>query len=408
MNSVSYILLLQLIALSAIKGTLLANNQNHDEHTNKISKVHFILDINRPGVIPPTAMRDEKTGKDPFGILWTEEAGKLTFIGKLQAKEKGESIKQMELENQIKLTEQDIVLSSTLNENIIEYWENVLSTLFGEKKQIEVEQLTQDNKIKKTSKDNFILHKFNEKVINNGFLINSKTCLNVFKESKLLFTTENIDKFYEKYPLLYGSAISIENLMHGKKFKAVYNGNSIFKLEIKKNDLIYNPNLLKRMITYYEADLYKKSKLSLLDEDNTLKLRRKIVEYFDLNDDLDELIAKSFINYVINDQVDNLREIKNFEDNSAKYFAITTNDFNMIAFRKFWNRTFSSSKLKNIYPKFNSSYSFIFVGDLDKILEVHVYEDHILRGIIEYNEFVEKFKSNPEFELSSFNKYCSK
>ena len=74
----------------------------------------------------------------------------------------------------------------------------------------------------------------------NGFLINSKICPNIFKEAKKLFTKEYIDKFYQKYPELLAAAISIENVLIGKKFNALYNGNHSFKLEIKKNDLINN------------------------------------------------------------------------------------------------------------------------------------------------------------------------
>ena len=372
-------------------------------------KTYFVLDINRPGIIPPSRLTDEKTGKDPFGIRWNEDSGKLSFVGGLQANEKGESIKLMETDENFKLKEDEIILTSTLSEGIIDYWQKVLSTVFDEEKTVVEKQLSHENQVIYSNSNNIIINKFDENPMTNGFLINSKICPNIFKEAKKLFTKEYIDKFYQKYPELLAAAISIENVLIGKKFNALYNGNHSFKLEIKKNDLINNPNLLKRMITYFEADIYKSSKLRVFNEENILKLRRKIIEKFDLQGGLDKLITQSFIRYIKKQYLDsNLNFFRSCkEDNFSKYFSITTSDINMIAFRKTWNQAFPKNRFKSSFPKFNASYNLIFIGNSKSLLYVQIMEDHMSRGKISYKDFVEKFYLSPDFELVTFNKFCS-
>ena len=371
-------------------------------------KIFFVLDINRPGVIPPMKMTDEVTGKDPFGVRWNEESGRLSFVGTLQAKEKGESLKHMQFDENFVISDKQITLSSTISENLVEYWEHVLGTFFNENKVIEEHQLSPGNQISSNNINKIIINKFDEKTLNHGFMINSKVCPNIFKESKSLSNRENIEKFYKQYPNLLRAGIEVENNMIGKKFNALFNGKNIFKMEIKKNDMIFNPNLMKRIITFFESDIYKSKKLRDYDETSILNLRRKIIEKFDLQGGLDTLIAKSFMKYVLNDHI--IPFTKSSTDCNVypvKYFSVTTSDFNMIAFRKVWNNSFPELKFRLNYPKFSTSYILSFVGEGNIIKEINVYEDHMIRGRVKFEDFLKNFHLSQEEEESIFKKFCS-
>jgi hypothetical protein len=401
MKTVCYLLSFYLILTISVNTT-----QIKSESLNK--NFFFVLDINRPGMIPPMRMTDEVTGRDPFGVKWNEESGQLSFVGSLQAKEKGESLKHMQFEEKFIILDKEITLSSTISDNLVEYWEHVLNTLYEGKVVVEEHQLSSGNQISSNNSNKIIINKFDEKTLNHGFMINSKVCPNIFKESKSISTRENIEKFYKKNPSLLRSGIAVENNLIGKKFKAFYNGKSMFKMEIKKNDLIYNPNLMKRMITYFESDSYKSKKLKNFDETSVLNIRRKIIENFELQGGLDDLIAKSFIKYILNDHLQPFTQnLSDCKANPLKYFSVTTSDINMIAFRKFWNKSFPDMKLRLKYPKFGTSFILIFIGEGDKIDSINVYEDHMLRGKMSFEIFMERFYISQQEEESIFKKFCS-
>jgi hypothetical protein len=161
-------------------------------------------------------------------------------------------------------------------------------------------------------------------------------------------------------------------------------------------------------VTYFEADIYKTTKLNLFDEKNVLNTRKKIIEKFELKSGLADLITQSFMKYIINEYLNlNSKEMMGTcSDSSAKYYSITTTDFNIIAFMKSWKRLFPDIKLRLPFPKFSTSYIFVFEGSQHKIEQVKFFEDHMILGTIDFEDFVEKFYLRPDFEKEVFDKFC--